>query len=227
MGRSHPAEEGDDARLHPPAGAAVVQEGQCPVEARAVTVPHQEKTTMARISSRRTFVKEVSLVLAAAHAAPWFKIAAAADAGSVVADTSSGKIRGLVVEDIKVFKGVPYGGTTAGTQRFMPPTKPAPWTGVRDAVAYGPTAPQPMGNGRDLPAASEDCLVLNVFTPALGDGRNRPVLVWLHGGGFSTGSGSQRILDGTNLAHTRDAVVGTINHRLNVLGFKIGRASCR
>jgi len=174
---------------------------------------------MARISSRRTFVKEVSLVLAAAHAAPWFKIATAADAGSVVADTSSGKIRGLVVEDIKVFKGVPYGGTTAGTQRFMPPTKPAPWTGVRDAVAYGPTAPQPMGNGRDLPAASEDCLVLNVFTPALGDGRNRPVLVWLHGGGFSTGSGSQRILDGTNLAHTRDAVVVTINHRLNVLGF--------
>src|SRR5438128_12330744 len=177
---------------------------------------------MARISSRRTFVKQASLLLAGAHVAPWLEIAAAADAGSVLADTSAGKIRGLVVEDIKIFRGVPYGGTTAGTNRFMPPTKPAAWTGVRDAVAYGPTAPQTRGNGPEragVPAESEDCLVLNVFTPALGDGRRRPVLVWLHGGGFSTGSGSQRILDGTNLAHTSDVVVVTINHRLNVFGF--------
>ena len=177
---------------------------------------------MARISSRRTFVKQASFLLAGAHVAPWFEIAAAADAGSVIADTASGKIRGLVVEDIKIFKGVPYGGTTAGTNRFMPPTKPAAWTGVRDAVAYGPTAPQSRGNGPEraaVPAESEDCLVLNVFTPVLGDGRNRPVLVWLHGGGFSTGSGSQRILDGTNLAHNNNVVVVTINHRLNVFGF--------
>ena len=71
----------------------------------------------------------------------------------------------------------------------------------------------------DGPAEGEDCLVLNVFTPALGDGRKRPVMVWLHGGGFSTGSGSGRILDGTNLARTGDVVVVTINHRLNVFGF--------
>jgi para-nitrobenzyl esterase len=177
---------------------------------------------MAHISSRRTFVKQASLFLAGAHVAPWLEIAAAADAGSVIADTSSGKIRGLVVEDIKIFKGVPYGGTTAGTHRFMPPTKPAAWTGVRDAVAYGPTAPQSRGNGAEragVPAESEDCLVLNVFTPGMSDGRKRPVLVWLHGGGFSTGSGSQRILDGTSLAHTHDVVVVTINHRLNVFGF--------
>src|SRR5947209_2123846 len=107
------------------------------------------ETTVACISSRRTFVKQASLFLAGAHVAPWLEIAAAADAGSVIADTSAGKIRGLVVDDIKIFKGVPYGGTTAGTHRFMPPTKPAAWTGVRDAVAYGPTAPQPRGNGAE------------------------------------------------------------------------------
>ena len=125
---------------------------------------------MAHISSRRTFVKQASLFLAGAHVTPWLKIAAAADTESVTAETSSGKIRGLVVEDIKIFKGVPYGGTTAGTNRFMPPTKPAAWTGVRDAVAYGPTAPQPRGTGPErvgVPTESEDCLVLNVFTPGL------------------------------------------------------------
>src|SRR5438309_7072586 len=116
---------------------------------------------MARIFSRRIFVKHASLFLAGAHVAPWLKIAAAADAGSVIADTSAGKIRGLIVEDIKIFKGVPYGGTTAGANRFMPPTKPVAWISVREAVAYGPTAPQPGGNGQEragVPAANEDCL---------------------------------------------------------------------
>ncbi len=136
--------------------------------------------------------------------------------------TSSGKVRGTVVQDIKIFKGIPYGGTTDGKNRFMPPTKPAAWTGTRDALAFGPTAPQTVGAaaGRPAgPAEGEDCLVLNVFTPALGNGQKRPVMVWLHGGGFSTGSGSGRILDGTNLARAGDAVVVTINHRLNVFGF--------
>ena len=140
----------------------------------------------------------------------------------MIAPTSAGKVRGTVVQDIKIFKGIPYGGTTAGRNRFMPPTKPTAWTGTRDALAFGPTAPQTVGAAAgqsDGPAEGEDCLVLNVFTPALGDGRKRPVMVWLHGGGFSTGSGSGRILDGTNLARTGDAVVVTINHRLNVFGF--------
>ncbi len=112
----------------------------------------------------------------------------------------------------------------------MPPAAPARWTGVRDAIAYGPSAPQrEPGVGRNasplavaaagLPAESEDCLVLNVWTPALGDGRKRPVMFWCHGGGFTTGSGSSPVTEGANLARRGDVVVVTINHRLNVLGF--------
>ena len=176
---------------------------------------------MASLSNRRTFVKQAGLVLAGVHAAPWLKLAAADDTPGVIAPTSAGKVRGTVVQDIKIFKGIPYGGTTAGRNRFMPPTKPTAWIGTRDALAWGPTAPQTVGAAgqSDGPAEGEDCLVLNVFTPALGDGRKRPVMVWLHGGGFSAGSGSRPTQDGTNLARTGDAVVVTINHRLNVFGF--------
>src|SRR5262245_16285069 len=105
----------------------------------------------------------------------------------------------------------------------MPPVKPTPWTGVRDALAYGPTAPQTVGAASGARGAgiaeTEDCLVLNVFTPAMGDGRKRPVMVWLHGGGFSTGSGSSRTYDGVSLAKNYDVVLVSINHRLNVFGF--------
>jgi para-nitrobenzyl esterase len=129
-----------------------------------------------------------------------------------------------VIETINVFKGIPYGAATSGKNRFMPPVKPAAWTGTRDALAFGPTAPQGGDNSGTTAAGSpaqksEDCLVLNVFTPGLKDGRKRPVMVWLHGGGFSSGSGSGRILDGTSLAQTHDVVVVTLNHRLNVFGY--------
>jgi para-nitrobenzyl esterase len=170
---------------------------------------------------RRRFLTQSALMLAAAYAMPW-RERLVADGESPVADTAFGTVRGTTIEGIRIFKGIPYGGTTAGKNRFMPPTRPTPWTGVRDALVYGPTAPQGSGGG-DAPAAapaqSEDCLVLNVWTPAVGNAPKRPVMVWLHGGGFSTGSGSQRILDGTSLAHTYDVVVVTINHRLNVFGF--------
>jgi para-nitrobenzyl esterase len=175
---------------------------------------------MSRASSRRTFVKQAGLLFAAVHASPWTRFASAAD-GDVFATTSAGRIRGTSLNGVNVFKGVPYGGSTAGGNRFKPPTEPAPWQGTRDALAWGATAPQTVPGARpgEEVAEGEDCLVLNVFTPALGDGRRRPVMVWLHGGGFSTGSASRPILDGSRLAQIGDVVVVTINHRLNVLGY--------
>ena len=148
--------------------------------------------------------------------APTAVLVKGAETSSVTAETAYGKIRGVEADGIKIFKGVPYGASTAAKNRFMPPVNPARWTGVRDALEYGPSAPQ----SATLPASqSEDCLVLNVWTPAINDGRKRPVLFWCHGGGFASGSGSSPGLDGTHLAHRGDVVVVTVNHRLNVLGF--------
>jgi para-nitrobenzyl esterase len=173
---------------------------------------------MARIQSRRVFVRDTAAWLAVAHATQWARLSAA-EAPGVTAPTSSGRVRGTVNAGINVFKGIPYGGPTNGRNRFMPPVKPLAWTGVRDALAYGPTAPQALGRARrNVPPEGEDCLVLNVFTPAMGTGR-RPVMVWLHGGGFSYGTGSDGILEGSSLARTGDVVVVTINHRLNVFGY--------
>lgn len=152
------------------------------------------------------------------------------DAKFVTAETAFGRVRGAENQGIKIFKGIPYGADTSGANRFMPPADPARWSGVRDALEYGhsapqrdPAAPPPSGGlgvaARNLPAEGEDCLVLNVWTPGVNDGRKRPVMFWCHGGGFATGSGSSPDNDGTNLARRGDVVVVTINHRLNVLGF--------
>jgi para-nitrobenzyl esterase len=180
------------------------------------------------MTNRRTFLKQTSMLAVAPAAA----VLARAQSGqsSVIADTALGKIRGEEIQGIKIFKGVPYGATTAGENRFLPPKDPKPWSGVHDALSYGPSAPQsnpgaprttsPLATASaNLPPESEDCLVLNVWTPALKDGRKRPVLFWCHGGGFVSGSGSSPGTDGANLARRGDVVVVTINHRLNVLGF--------
>jgi para-nitrobenzyl esterase len=184
------------------------------------------------MTNRRTFLKQTSL-LAIAPASAVLARAQAVEKTSqnaVIAETAFGKVRGEEVQGIKIFKGIPYGATTAGQNRFMPPADPAPWPGVRDTLHYGPSTPQsdpgspravsPLSTASaNLPPESEDCLVLNVWTPALKDGRKRPVLFWCHGGGFVSGSGSSPGTDGANLARRGDVVVVTINHRLNVLGF--------
>src|SRR3984885_14278048 len=180
------------------------------------------------MTNRRTFLKQTSLLAIAPAAAVLAR--GQSSQNFVVAETAFGKIRGEEVQGIKIFKGVPYGAATAGQNRFMPPVDPAPWNGVRDTLHYGASAPQsnpgavravsPLAvASANLPSEGEDCLVLNVWTPALKGGRKRPVLFWCHGGGFVTGSGSSPGTDGANLARRGDVVVVTINHRLNVLGF--------
>ncbi len=146
-----------------------------------------------------------------------------------VIETTSGKLAGRAEAGVVRFLGVPYARPPVGGLRFRPPEPPDPWANVREAVEFGCSAPQTELAGRALPGASvgpqsEDCLYLNVWTPAADAGlrpvlAKRPVLVWLHGGGFTTGSGSQGFYDPTALVRRGDVVVVTINYRLGALGF--------
>jgi para-nitrobenzyl esterase len=157
---------------------------------------------------------------------------AAADAGSVpVVEIAAGKLRGASAAGIHSFKGIPYGASPTGRNRFMPPEPPQPWAGIRDALAYAghawqlPNRPkrrpvlETLLGPADTTQEGEDCLTLNVWTPGLGDGAKRPVMVWLHGGAFGYGSGNRAVTDGANLARRGDVVVFSVNHRLNIFGF--------
>ena len=144
-----------------------------------------------------------------------------------VTQTTSGKVAGYIDDGIFTYKGIPY----AKAERFMPPVPADRWNGIRSCRAYGPTCPQGERTGwySDEQAFSfswddgfpdEDCLRVNIWTPGINDGKKRPVMVWLHGGGYSSGSGQELpSYDGRNLADKGDVVVVTLNHRLNVLGF--------
>lgn len=171
-------------------------------------------------------------------AAPWVqRDTVVLDENVAVVETTAGKVRGYTRNGIYTFKGLPYGASVSGDARFKPAGFPQPWTGVRACLHYGSicpaSPPQPIGPGApsDQDAednflllrtggrpVGEDCLLLNIWTPEINGSADRPVLVWMHGGGFSFGCGHDlAAYDGENLAH-QDAVVVTINHRLGLLG---------
>lgn len=145
-------------------------------------------------------------------------------------ETTSGKVSGFQDRGVSVFKGIPYGASTAGVGRFKAPRAADPWSGTRSCRAFGPQSPQATRSiwdndeegflfQWDFGRNSEDCLRLNLWTPGL-DGKRRPVMFWIHGGGFAVGSGNElRMFDGVNMANHGDVLVITINHRLNVVGY--------
>lgn len=148
----------------------------------------------------------------------------------IIVETTSGRLRGTAQQGVCTFKGIPYAAPPLGPLRFRPPQPVAPWSGVREAVAFGNMAVQsenvfalppdllkifPLGG---VEKRDEDCLTLNVWSSGL-SGARRPVLFWCHGGAFITGSGSSPWNDGTNLCRADDVVVVSFNHRLGVLGY--------
>jgi para-nitrobenzyl esterase len=155
---------------------------------------------------------------------------AVSDSASVV-ETAAGRVRGYARTGIHTFKGIPYAASTAGSARFLPPERPKPWAGVRSSLYYGQVCPQGPRAGWavdenafmfewDDGQPGEDCLRINVWTPSASSGRKRPVLFWIHGGGYSAGSGQElKSYDGENLALRGDVVVVSVNHRLNSLGY--------
>jgi para-nitrobenzyl esterase len=175
---------------------------------------------------RRHFVGIGAAAVAAAMLDRARLARAAEGAPGAVVETAAGRIRGLLLDRVQAFKGVPYGASTAGARRFLPPQPAAPWTGIRDAFALGARSPQGRATyvaewqpltGQEPPG--EECLHLNVWTPGASTSGARPVMVWLHGGGYTGGSPGAIPYDGANLARRHDVVVVSITHRVNAFGF--------
>jgi para-nitrobenzyl esterase len=165
----------------------------------------------------QNFIFAITLIAALALVAISNGTAATPSDDSPIAVTISGKVRGYIDNGINAFRGIPYGENTAN-RRFLPPVPPQPWSDVRDALKFGLIAPQQAGRNENK-QISEDCLSLNVYTPALRDGRKRPVMVWFHGGAYSNGTSNENLVDGVRLCRRGDVVVVGVNHRLNVFGY--------
>lgn len=173
--------------------------------------------------SRREFTKRLSLPAVAAVVSSTTGCVGgnalseeAAEARPVLGETSHGRIRGQRIRGVNIYKGIPYAGAVSGERRFRGPAPLQPWTGVLDTLQPGAPAIQPPRQNEPPPA--EDCLFLNVWTPA-NDNRKRPVMFYSHGGGYVVGSGATAGQDGANLARNFDVVVVETNHRLGLLGF--------
>ena len=150
---------------------------------------------------------------------------------ALVVETASGRVRGASIEGVAAFKCIPYGAPSSGANRFMPPRKPTPWAGVRDALDYTGHAPQQglrpatrveladFSGPPDTSPETEDCLTLNVWSANPKHGAKRPVMVWFHGGAFAYGTANVARLQGSRLATRGDVVVVTVNQRLNIFGF--------
>lgn len=129
--------------------------------------------------------------------------------------TTYGTVSGSIEDSVFIFRGIPY----ASAGRFMPPGDPEPWKGVRECVAFGPVAKQVVAWINDSLMNEKELFSVNVWTKGISDGKKRPVMFWLHGGGFATGSSNDPMTYGKALAHKGDVVLVSVNHRLNILGF--------
>lgn len=191
----------------------------------------RHETGPAGAVGRREFLSRFTMA-AGALSAPAILLnnaCTSAQPGEAVAKTTYGQVRGARTNGVIVFKGIPYAGSPAGANRFKPAPRLESWTGVRDALLYGPQSiqpPDPNWPKEWQPAISdENCLYLNVWTQGIADGKSRPVMFYSHGGGFATGNGGADVApqdmmhDGAALARDYDVVVVTHNHRLGIMGY--------